>query len=255
MNITPLAIFNDNYIWLVINKEARTVVAVDPGDAAPLKCFLDSENLTLTDILITHYHMDHIGGVSNLIDEYHPNVYTPKSEKITGSTCLLTEGDKVILPSIDSSFEVLEIPGHTLGHIAYYSPGVLFCGDTLFSAGCGRIFEGSPEQMYASIQKIANLPEKTKVYCTHEYTMSNLQFAHTLEPSNIDIQRKIDEVRHLRKANLPSLPTTIEDEKTFNPFLRCDSQQITSYLENHFGLNLNSQHEVFKYLRKLKDNF
>lgn len=255
IKIIPFAIFTDNYIWLIINEASKTVAAVDPGEAENLKIFLDKEGLILTDILITHHHFDHIGGIAKLKEYYSLNIYAPKDEDVAYATSKLSEGDECYLSAIGCKFYVMDTPGHTLGHISYYMPGVIFCGDTLFSAGCGRLFEGTPEQMYSTIQKIMNLPDNTAVYCTHEYTSKNLQFANTVEPSNLAVKNKIDEVQNLRNSFLPSIPSTIGDEKAINPFLRCYSSEITAYLENHFGLKLNNEVKVFKYLRKLRDDF
>ena len=239
MKIQYIAIFDDNYIWLLVDEESQTAVAVDPGDSAPLLDYLSAHNLTLTDILITHHHADHIGGVLDLKQHFQLEVYGPKLENIQVVTKELVEGDIVTIETMGLSFAVIEIPGHTLGHIAYYNQehAILFCGDTLFSAGCGRIFEGTPAQMYASLQKLQNLPIDTAVYCTHEYTLANLKFAESVEPGNPAILNRVAEVTKLREQGLASLPSTIDAEQQFNPFLRCDSE------------------EQFTHLRKLKDNF
>lgn len=239
MKVQYIAIFDDNYIWLLVDEERRTAVAVDPGDSKPLLDYLSIHKLTLTAILITHHHMDHIGGVLDLKQHFHLEVYGPKRENIQGVTKPLAEGDTILLETMGVTFSVLEIPGHTLGHIAYYNQehALLFCGDTLFSAGCGRIFEGTPAQMYASLQRLQNLPQNTAVYCTHEYTLANLKFAESVEPQNQAILNRVSEVTKLREQGLASLPSTLEAEKQFNPFLRCDSL------------------ERFTHLRKLKDSF
>lgn len=255
MEVKYLKIFNDNYIWLIINEKLKMVVAVDPGDSLPLESFLRAYNYSLVAILVTHHHADHIGGISALKAEYNPNIYAPKLEQIKGVSCELQDGDKFFLTNIDCEVFVLGIPGHTLGHIAYYFGGMLFCGDTLFSAGCGRVFEGTYEQMFASLQKIASLPDETIVYCAHEYTLKNLEFALSVEPNNLNIKNKINEVLNLRSKNLPSLPTTIGEEKKINPFLRCSVPDIILHLESNFNLTIKSDVQAFKYLRILKDNF
>jgi hydroxyacylglutathione hydrolase len=252
MNIQSIPIFKDNYIWLIVG--AKSAVAIDPGDAKPLQDFLHKHDLSLDAILITHYHSDHVGGILDLKEEYNPNIYAPKSEQVQGITQQVSGGDELLLSSINKTLSVLDIPGHTLGHVGYYMPGILFCGDTLFSAGCGRIFEGSPQQMFDSLQKLAALPDETLVYCTHEYTAKNLEFAKTIEPSNTAIENKLNAVLELRKNNTPSIPTTIGEEKKYNPFLRCYRPEIVLHLENYFGLKISSSVEAFKYLRQLKDN-
>jgi hydroxyacylglutathione hydrolase len=255
MHIESLQVFSDNYIWLVVNDENKNVVAVDPGDAKTLANFLIKQNFKLTDILITHHHADHIGGVLDLLKHNSLNVYGPIDETIPGVTNLLQDNQELHLKSIDIIFKILLIPGHTLGHIAYYNSQhkILFCGDTLFSAGCGRIFEGTPQQMYESLQKINSLPDDTLIYCTHEYTLSNLKFALSVEPDNIHIKNKIDVVKDKLARKLPSLPSKLSDERKFNPFLRCDELIIRKSLENIFNEQLNDNLQTFTYLRKLKD--
>jgi len=255
MHIESLPVFSDNYIWLLVNDENKNVVAVDPGDAKTLANFLIKQNFKLTDILITHHHADHIGGVLDLRKHNSLNVYGPIDETIPGVTHPLQDNQEVHLKSIDIIFKILLIPGHTRGHIAYYNSQhkILFCGDTLFSAGCGRIFEGTPQQMYESLQKINSLPDDTLIYCTHEYTLSNLKFALSVEPDNIHIKNKIDVVKDKLAKNLPSLPSKLSDERKFNPFLRCDELIIRKSLENIFNEQLNDNLQTFTYLRKLKD--
>lgn len=257
IDIQYIEIFNDNYIWLIISADKLNAVAVDPGDSGPVIAYLDAENITLTDILITHHHFDHTGGILDLAKIYDLNVYGPYHENIPGVTVNLQEGDKVCLESIDLELTVIEVPGHTLGHIAYYSENYtkLFCGDTLFSAGCGRVFEGTTQQMYASLQKLMNLPDTTQIYCTHEYTLQNLKFAEFIEPENLAIKYKIKEVESLQAKLTPSLPTTLADEKEFNPFLRCKEPALLEALSATQGVSFASAEDTFKCLRKLKDNF
>ncbi len=257
MHITFLPIFQDNYIWLLINDINNTVTAVDPGEASTLQRFLAAKSLRLTDILLTHHHADHIGGVLDLARHYKLNVYGPLQENIVGVTHNLQDNQEFFLENLDINFKVLAIPGHTLGHIAYYNSkyGVLFCGDTLFSAGCGRIFEGTPEQMYASLLRLNSLPDDTLIYCTHEYTLNNLKFAKSIEPDNLAIQNKILAVQDMLAKGLPSLPTKLKDERKYNPFLRCDKTTIVENLQKKFHINLNGDLQTFTYLRKLKDTF
>lgn len=251
--VESIPIFKDNYIWLLFNSEKDKVIAVDPGDGSKLIDYLTFNRITLEAILITHHHHDHIGGINALIQRYDVNVYGPQNERIEGVTHPVAEGHCIEFPFLKSPCQILDIPGHTLGHIAYLLPGILFCGDTLFSAGCGRLFEGSAEQMYYSLQKIASLPGDTKLYCTHEYTLENLQFAKHVEPNNEAILKKIEQVSALRKENKPSLPTTINEELQINPFLRCHLKEIGLNAQRYVGAKLNGPIEVFQALRAWKD--
>lgn len=257
MNIKYIEIFNDNYIWLIVSTDGLRAVAVDPGDSRALLAYLAEHNIILTDILITHHHMDHTGGVLDLARHYDLNVYGPAFENIPGVKVKLQEGNKISLQSIGIEFVILDIPGHTLGHIAYYSEecAVLFCGDTLFSAGCGRVFEGTFQQMYLSLQKLRNLPVNTQVYCTHEYTLNNLKFAQFIEPENSAIIAKLANVKKLRAKQQPSLPSTLAVEQQINPFLRCTEPELLQSLQINKGVRLANAEQTFKYLRELKDNF
>ncbi len=236
-DITPIPALKDNYIWAIINRTNNTVLIVDPGEAEPVNTFLHEHKLTLSGILLTHHHWDHTNGAASLSKQHHVPVIGPEKDRIAGLTRAVHEGDEVNIAGFPLTFKVMEIPGHTLGHIAYYSPGMLFCGDTLFAAGCGRIFEGTPPQMFATLQKLAALPDDTNVYCAHEYTVNNLRFAEVVEPDNANIQKRMQKVRELREQQLPSLPSTLGEEKATNPFLRCDTV------------------DEFTRLRKLKDDF
>jgi hydroxyacylglutathione hydrolase len=255
ISIQYIPIFQDNYIWLIINTSQNRVIAVDPGDAMPLVNYLTENKLQLEAILITHHHFDHTNGIKALTDYYAVDVYGPKHEIIQGVTHGVSEPDTISFSFLAPPFTVLDIPGHTLHHIAYWLPGLLFCGDTLFSAGCGRIFEGTVEQMYHSLQKIAALPDATKIFCTHEYTLKNLKFAQLVEPHNEKIQLKIQNAITMRNENRPTLPVLIGEEKEINPFLRCHIEEIIQSVEKHTGLTLNNPLEVFKYLREWKNGF
>lgn len=255
MRIICLPIFQDNYIWMLVSEDNK-VVAVDPGDAEALEIFLKQQKLELRDIFITHHHNDHIGGVIDLAKRYQVTVYGP-DENINGVTHILHDNQEIYIEMINCSFNILGTPGHTLGHIAYYNVtnGLLFCGDTLFSAGCGRIFEGTPAQMYSSLQKINELPDDTLIYCTHEYTLRNLKFAKYLEPNNIYIQEKINAVTAQLKQGMPSLPTKLADERRINPFLRCNTPSIVERLQNIMQVKFDYPLQVFTNMRMLKDNF
>lgn len=224
LDVHAIPAFQDNYLWLL--HRAGHAVVVDPGDAAPVNAALQAMQLKLAAILVTHHHADHIGGVAQLADQHAARVYAPAREHYTFAHAAVKEGTQVRLPEIGLDLQVMELPGHTLGHVAYYGANMLFCGDTLFSAGCGRLFEGTPAQMLNSLQRLAALPAETVVYCTHEYTEHNLRFARSLEPDNAALERRQQDVASLRQLGLPSLPSSIGLELAINPFLRCDQPAI-----------------------------
>ena len=227
--ITPLPAFKDNYIWLLTR--GNDAYVVDPGDAAPVFAALEAAKLRLTGILITHHHADHQGGVAALVERYQPLVFAPASESITGCNRPLSGGETLDVLGVEVS--VLAVPGHTLGHLAYLAPGVLFCGDTLFGAGCGRLFEGTPEQMTASLEAIAALPDDTLIYCAHEYTAMNLPFALAVEPENQAVQARVANVTARRAAGLATVPLMLREEKATNPFLRCDQPEVIAAALQH----------------------
>jgi len=253
LTITAIPAFTDNYLWLL--ERGNDAVVVDPGDAAPVRRALQERGLALRGILITHWHPDHIGGLAALKSEFAPPVYGPlaESQRIAGLTRTLREGD--VIEVLDRSFTVWEVPGHTLGHIAYVAPGLLLCGDTLFSAGCGRLFEGSAAQMHQSLNRFRQLSDTTLVYCTHEYTLANLAFAAAVEPDNMAVREKIQSVREQRARNLPSLPSRIGEERLINPFLRVQEPAVVRAAERQAGQPLAGAVEVFAALRRWKDAF
>lgn len=258
ISIIPIPAFSDNYIWLIT--DGNKGVVVDPGDAAPVLDYLKNFHIELIGILITHHHWDHTGGNSKLLEQY-PDipVWGPAGEDIANLTSLLKENDQLDI-GFGFTFRVIDVPGHTAGHIAYYCEDVsgsplLLSGDTLFSSGCGRLFEGTPQQMYTSLAKLRHLPDQTLVYCTHEYTASNLQFAAAVEPQNDDITARANEVASLRAAGKPSLPTQIGLEKNVNPFFRWDSNELKASAQAHAGKPLMNETEVFAAVRAWKDNF
>lgn len=216
--ITAIPAFRDNYIWVL--RSGSKVAVVDPGDAAPVQAWLEGQGARLETILITHHHNDHQGGVAELQKAW-PNlsVYGPAEESITGLDCPLRGGETIQV--LGASVQVLSVPGHTRGHLAYLLEDALFCGDTLFGAGCGRLFEGTPEQMFESLAQIASLPDSTRVFCAHEYTLLNLPFAAHLEPDNPEIQDRIQACQELRRQGLATVPSLLREEKATNPFLRC----------------------------------
>ncbi|WP_085655782.1 MULTISPECIES: hydroxyacylglutathione hydrolase [unclassified Pseudomonas] len=254
IQISALPAFTDNYIWLLQDHATQRCAVVDPGDAAPMQAWLDAHpGWVLGDILITHHHHDHVGGVETLKKATGATVYGPASESIPGRDVALKDNDTVRVLGWD--FDVYAVPGHTLGHIAYYHHGLLFCGDTLFAAGCGRLFEGTPQQMHQSLSRLAALPEDTLVYCTHEYTLSNLKFAAAVEPDNRDIAARLEKVTRQRENGVMTLPSTLALEKLTNPFLRTGEILVTQKVDERNGPQNRAPSEVFAALRAWKDTF
>lgn len=261
LHIEPLPAFTDNYFWLIHNGADAAVV--DPGDAGVVQTAIQRLGLQLRYVLVTHHHADHIGGLAALKARNHPQIYGPatESDRIPLLDHLLTDGDTLELQALGLRFAVMEVPGHTLGHIAYYSrgvspSGVLFCGDTLFSAGCGRLFEGTASQMLHSLQRLAALDGGTAVYCAHEYTQSNLLFAMAADPGNPDIKDAMHDVNELRRQHRPTLPSTIAREQKINPFLRCGIPSVIQTVSKNTGVPENaSETEVFSAMRAWKDRF
>jgi len=254
--IIPIPAFHDNYLWLYQHGDDAWVV--DPGDAAPVEATLKEMNLNLAGILITHHHMDHIGGVTSLMSKRHIPVYGNADANISGITHPLKEGDALSLPGL--SLKVIKVPGHTLDHIAYFGEAdnigsVLFCGDTLFSAGCGRLFEGTPAMMLESLTKLKNLPGNTKVYCAHEYTLANLAFAKVVMPESSAVQDRINECTTLRLEGKPTVPALLEGEKAYNPFLRTDAPEVIANAAKQLGHKPANEAEVMAAIRGWKDNF
>jgi hydroxyacylglutathione hydrolase len=253
VTVVPIPAFKDNYIWLMRNQ--RYAAAVDPGDASPVLDYLRREKLELIAILNTHHHADHVGGNAGLLSEFRVPVYGPRNESIPNLTYRLSEGDHVSVPSLGLEFDVLDIPGHTAGHIAYYGANLLFCGDTLFACGCGKLFEGTAQQMYSSLQKLSGLPDATMVYCGHEYTLANIRFARVADPDNPTLLKLEANVSKLRELGLPTLPTDIGLEKATNPFLRCNRPEIVRAAGRAAGKTLTDPVSVFAAIREWKNNF
>ncbi len=253
ITVKPVRAFNDNYIWLLQRAGDPRCVVVDPGDATPVLLALAEQGLELSTILLTHHHGDHTGGVRELLSHGPVPVYGPAGESIPEVTQPLREGDTVSLPELDLELGVFDVPGHTAGHIAYYGGGMLFCGDTLFAGGCGRLFEGTPAQMYQSLEKLASLPEDTRVYCAHEYTLANLRFALKVDPDNRRLQDRVSEVETLRAADECTLPSTIGEERQTNPFLRSGDSSVKQHAESWAGERFTDPVEVFAAVRAWKD--
>ena len=251
MKVTGIPAFQDNYIWCV--EHDGQALVVDPGEAAPVLDHLMQSGATLAAILVTHHHSDHAGGISGLLRRFDVPVFGPAAEDIDGVTVKVRRGDTVRVPQLDAEFSVIEVPGHTLGHVAYYRPNQLFCGDTLFACGCGRLFEGTPAQMLASLSTLAALPDDTQVFCAHEYTQSNIRFALAVEPGNRRLIARSNQVNALRAAGLPSVPSTIEMERATNPFLRTGEPAVIAVARVH-GAD-DSQVAVFAALRQWKNRY
>ena len=253
LSVEPIKAYDDNYIWLISTNEGSIVV--DPGESEKIIKAIDENRIDLKGILITHHHYDHTNGLKDLLEKNEFDVYGPLNN-INGINKRVGELDKFSIIGIE--FEVIGIPGHTLDHIAFYSfnngSPVLFCGDTLFAGGCGRVFEGTYEQMFEALKKISKFPKNTKVYCGHEYTLSNIKFALEVDPNNEKLQSEFKHVQSLIKSNTPSLPTTIEKELDLNPFLRCNNLEIQKNIIERFNVGDN-EFEIFTAIRKWKDNY
>lgn len=256
LQVSPLRAFSDNYIWLIRSPaDPAAVAVVDPGDARAVEAGLAREGLALRAILVTHHHGDHVGGVRELAASHGAPVWGPARERLPCDVQPLDDGDVVRLDHLDLEFSVMAVPGHTLGHIAYAGHGALFCGDTLFSAGCGRLFEGTPGQMLGSLDRIAALPDETLVYPAHEYTLGNLRFASVADPGNGAVHDALAEVSARRERDEITLPSHLARERRINPFLRCRDAALRESASRHVGRELTTPVEVFAAVRQWKDGF
>ena len=254
IKIHPVPAFDDNYIWVI--HDHNHALIVDPGESQAVLDYLHTQQLQLTAILITHHHYDHINGVEEILKQ-HPqaDVFAPDDRRITCANTRVKEGSIVRFAQPHIDLHVLETPGHTLSHIVYHNDEYLFCGDTLFSLGCGRLFEGTPQQMLDSLNKIKELPRKLKVYCTHEYTLDNIRFTEAADPQNPQVEAYKLKVTELRQQNKPSLPSSIAQEITLNPFLRSDDIDLRNKLNDILKTSLNDEVSTFAALRSWKDHF
>ncbi|MCP3674827.1 MAG: hydroxyacylglutathione hydrolase [Gammaproteobacteria bacterium] len=255
LNIITIPAFDDNYIWLIHQEENNNCVVVDPGDDEPVMEVLNKLQLNLEAILITHHHPDHTGGVKQLVAATGASVYGPANEDIKELDYRLSEKDTVNLDKSALSFSVFDVPGHTKGHIAYLTEDALFSGDSLFAGGCGRIFEGTAEQMYQSLTKLSLLPADTRIYCAHEYTEGNLNFALAVEPENNDLVDRINEVKKKRANGQSTVPSLMHVEHATNPFLRSQQKSVMKVAESRLGKVPSSEIETFSSIRSWKDSF
>jgi len=255
LQFTPISAFSDNYIWLIGSTSGPEVAVVDPGEAQPVLAAIGERGLKLEAVLLTHHHADHVGGVEEILARHPAPVFGPARESIAGVDQPVHADEIVAVPGLDLYLRVVEVPGHTAGHVAYAGPDFACVGDTVFAGGCGRVFEGTMEQMHGSVTRLAALPPETLLYCAHEYTLANLRFALVVEPENRALQQRFEEATALRADNLPTVPSRLADELATNPFLRCDQPQVVAAAEAHAGRPLRSTAEVFAVIRQWKDSW
>lgn len=254
LSVLTVPAFNDNYIWLIKDSQSQRCIVVDPGDATPVLNIIEAQQLTIEAIIITHHHRDHTGGVEALIAN-NPKIKVYGKTALFDGIYLVDEGDQLTFFDGQLTLNIWQVAGHTLDHITYFNDEMLFCGDTLFSGGCGRVFEGTHQQMLDALSRLSTLNDKTKVYCAHEYTQNNLIFALHVDPHNEALLAYVKHVSKLRQQGLPTIPTTIEREKEINPFLRCTNSGLVNNLQAILSKNITSELQCFQELRNYKDQF
>ncbi len=254
-HLEALPSLSDNYIWLLINATTASAIIIDPGSSLPCESYFKQHDIQPVAILVTHRHWDHVDGIESLVRQFNIPVYGPANEYIPCLNFALKPDERVEIDGFDKHFQVIDLSGHTAGHVGYAIGNSFFCGDTLFSAGCGRLFDGTAEQLHTSIQRIKALPKETVIYCAHEYTLDNLHFAQAVEPDNPAIQKRLEDVIKLRSKNRPSLPFSLEQELQYNPFLRTEKEAVMQAVADHSGKNIKNSEDCFKYLRIWKDGF
>lgn len=255
LEFTPLSAFSDNYIWMIRSTTGPVAAVIDPGEAGPVLAELEAGSFELVAILLTHHHGDHVGGVEELLARYPASVFGPATESIGGVDQAVRGDDVIALSDLDLYLRVIDVPGHTAGHVAYAGPDFACVGDTVFAGGCGRVFEGTMQQMYESVSRLAALPPETLFYCGHEYTLANLRFAQVVEPDNEALRERFSDATSLRSENRPTVPSVLAEELATNPFLRCDQPQVAAAAEAHAGRPLASSAEVFGVIREWKNEW
>ena len=255
VKLWPIPVFSDNYIWILQTDSSSTATVVDPGDGLAVLAAFDRRGLEPNAVLLTHHHADHVGGVDELCERYQIPVFGPARESIKEVDRPVSDADTVAIPELGLELEVIEVPGHTAGHVAYAGPGFVLCGDTLFAGGCGRVFEGTPEQMFDSLSRLVALGPDTTIYCAHEYTVANLRFAAEVEPQNDELHQRLAAALELREQDQPTVPSILADELRTNPFLRCGEPSVREAAERFAGTTLGSEVEVFATVRAWKDGW